>query len=99
MLKKLITRRFKLSFVFCFSSISFFILSVHSAHAVEEVTSISSPPHTSFTLLNEEVFIHKGELSYGKLEKRQEFLSWPILDREGIKKTLLKALAKESLAN
>lgn len=72
---------------------------MHSIYAVEEVSLTSTPQHISFYLLDEEIFIYKAELPYGKLEKQQEFLSWPILNKEEIKKNLLKTLAKEPLIN
>ncbi|MBE8162802.1 MAG: hypothetical protein HAW63_02300 [Bdellovibrionaceae bacterium] len=62
--------------------------------------NFSKPPTVAIPILNipltEEVFVYKGELPYGKLEKRQEFLSWPILNREGVKTKLLEALKNSS---
>lgn len=45
--------------------------------------------------MDEEAFIYKDELSYGKLAKQQDFISWPILDREAIRKRLVKDLTKD----
>lgn len=61
-----------------------------------ELIAIDKP----FTTGDNVTFVYREEVSSASLEKQRKLLpSWPILDKETIKKEVLKALEEKPLIN